>query len=294
MENEINGATQLFSFFAHPAKHSFSPLMYNTSFDQLNINARYLAFDIEPQNFAVALQAMRTLSVQGGNLSMPFKKAAVDLLDEVTPRAKLLQSVNVIKNDQGRLIGDSVDGAGFFLHLEQQGIKMQGKSMTVFGAGGAGRSIIQAGIEQKLKSIKVFKRKNASFTEIEHQLSEMNKGSTTDVKLIAYEDQDEMKQAIKASELIVNTTNLGMGKYEAEMPAPPGVLQTLTDQQVVYDVIYSPAETQLIKFAKQRGCQTFNGLGMLIYQGALSLKYWLNQDMPIAEVSRQIQLQLNL
>lgn len=289
---DIDGRTQLFSFFAHPAQHSFSPLMYNTSFSHHHINARYLAFDIEPQHFKTAIEAMKVMNIGGANLSMPFKQTVIPYLDEVSDRARKLQSVNVIKNDHGRLIGDSVDGEGFFLNLAHHNIDVRHQTMTVFGAGGAGRSIIQAGIDQQIAQINVFKRKNQTFNQIRQQLDDLANGKQTEIHLIDYADETQMKASIEASQLIVNTTNLGMGEYQATMPAPPGVLDHLNQLQIVCDVIYSPSETKFLKFAKQKGCQVFNGLGMLIYQGALSFKIFTSLEMPIETVTNKIQLQL--
>ncbi|WP_223875897.1 shikimate dehydrogenase [Paucilactobacillus kaifaensis] len=290
--NEINGKTRLFGFFAHPAQHSLSPLMYNVSFDELGLNARYLAFDIQPSEIKQAVQAIRTLNLAGANLSMPFKQAVIPLLDEITPRAHQLQSVNVILNQAGRLIGDSVDGQGFFESLTAQKIKFKKQRIAVLGVGGAGRSIIQAAINNQISQIDVFKRKNETFIQRKEQLHQLAKGSDTEVNLIDYEDQAKMKHSLARSHLVINTTNLGMGTKESQMPVAPDVLNVLDGNQVVCDVIYSPRETKFLRFAQQRGCQTINGLGMLIHQGALSFKWWTNEAMPINEVTQAINNQL--
>lgn len=290
--NEINGETRLFGFFAHPAHHSLSPLMYNVSFEQLGINARYLAFDVQPSEIKQAVQSIRTLKLAGANLSMPFKQAVIPLLDEITPRARQLESVNVILNRAGYLIGDSVDGYGFFESLAAQKVEFKDQQITVLGAGGAGRSIIQAAIDNQISQINVFKRKNETFVQRKRQLERLAQGSHTRVNLINYEDQAQMKHSLARSHLVINTTNLGMGAQESQIPVTPDVLQALDGNQVVCDVIYAPRETKFLRFAKQRGCQTFNGLGMLIYQGALSFKWWTHEAMPIQQVAQAINQQL--
>lgn len=289
---EISGHTALYGLFAHPAHHSLSPLMHNTSFNNREIDARYLAFDLQPDEIEQGITAVRTLGIKGVNLSMPFKQTVIPFLDEITPRAQALASVNVIKNVDGHLIGDSVDGEGFFANLDDRQIAVAHQTMTVFGAGGAGLSIIQAGIDQQLAEIYVFKRHNHSFDRVKQQVEKLAANSTTHVTLIDYADQQQMAQAVARSTLIVNSTNLGMGDYQAQMPAPPGILAQLGPQHVVCDVIYSPLETQFLALAKQQGCQTFNGLGMLIYQGAASFKQWTNQEMPIQLVKQIIQTKL--
>ncbi|MFZ2353428.1 shikimate dehydrogenase [Paucilactobacillus nenjiangensis] len=284
---EVDGHTELYGLFAHPAKHSLSPLMHNHSFEKNGINAKYLAFDIGPDDTQAAIQAIKTLDLKGVNLSMPFKQKVIPYLDHITERAKLLQSVNVIKNEQGVLTGDSVDGAGFFESLEASGINPKHQTLTIFGAGGAGLSIIQAAIDHGAKEINVFKRHGKNFDTVKHQLELMNDGHAGDVNLIDYDDETTMIEKIKVSQIVINSTNLGMGDYQAQMPAPPGVLAALTNQ-VVCDVIYSPAKTKFLEFAKEQGCTIFNGLGMLVYQGALSFKWWTNTEMPVDEIKQLI------
>lgn len=290
---EISGQTRLYGLFAHPAHHSLSPLMHNTSFNNREIDARYLAFDLQPADLAQGVAAIRALGLGGVNLSMPFKQTIIPMLDEITPRAQLLESVNVIKNSNGHLIGDSVDGEGFFANLIAEGVTVAQQAMVVLGAGGAGLSIIQAGIDHQLAEITVFKRRNPRFERVAQQLATMAKGRSTKVRLVDYDDVAQMTTVVARSTLIVNATNLGMGDYQAQRPAPPGVLAQLNAHHVVCDVIYSPLETQFLSVAKQQGCQTFNGLGMLIYQGALSFKFWTGQDMPVQLVRKTIQTQLN-
>lgn len=291
-KNEISGTTRLFGFFAHPAHHSFSPLMYNLSFKDKGIDARYLAFDVAPGQIKQGIDAMRTLDFGGGNLSMPFKQEVIPYLDEVTKRAQLLESVNVIKNDHGKLIGDSVDGEGFFENLLANNIDTKDITMTIFGAGGAGLSIIKAATEHQVKQLFVFKRRNKTFERVKSQLKKIKNGTVTKIDLIDYDDEDQMIRSVSNSKIIVNTTNLGMGDYQAFMPAPPGVLEHLNSHQIVCDAIYSPQETKLLAFAKQQGCRTLNGLGMLIYQGVLSFEFWTGQQPPIEKIKTAIKQQL--
>lgn len=292
MKNQISGRTKLYGLLAHPAQHSLSPLMHNLSFQVNQIDARYLAFDLEPDQLMEGIGAIRALKIGGVNLSMPFKQTVIPYLDEVSSRGQLLESVNVIKNENGRLIGDSVDGQGFFANLDEHQVAVEHATMTVFGAGGAGLSIIQAAVERQLDQVFVFKRKNRTFDKVDQQIKQMVQHHPTRIKLIDYDDELQMIEALEASRIIVNTTNLGMGDYKAKMPAPPGVLSHLRPDQTVCDAIYSPLETKFLTFAKQQHCQIINGLGMLVYQGALSFEFWTGQQMPIQQVKTLIKQQL--
>ncbi|MFC6179690.1 shikimate dehydrogenase [Lactiplantibacillus daowaiensis] len=282
----INGKTSLFGFVAHPAKHSRSPKMHNLSFDYWHINARYLAFDVAPDELPGAVAGIRSMGIVGVNLSMPFKQTVVPMLDEMTPRARRIKAVNTIKNDHGRLIGDSTDGAGLYQDLQSQGYHLAGKHVMILGAGGAGKAIIAAALDYDVASVTVFKRANQTYEQVVQWLADLAQQTPIPLNIRPYDDEAAMLAAVKASDLIINATNIGM--TTAGVPLPPRVMAALTPQQTVYDVIYQPLETAFLRQAKALGCATHNGLGMLVWQGALAFKFWTGKDMPIAAVENAI------
>lgn len=282
----INGKTALFGFMAHPAKHSRSPKMHNLSFDYWHINARYLAFDVAPTDLTGAVAGIRSMGISGVNLSMPFKETVVPMLDGMTTRAKRIKAVNTIKNDHGKLIGDSTDGAGLYQNLQHQGYDLHGKNVVILGAGGAGKAIIAAALDYDVASVTVFKRANATYAQVDQWLNDLASQTDITMQLRPYDDLKAMQQAVQASDLIINATNVGM--TTAGLPLPPQVMATLTPSQTVYDVIYQPLETEFLRQAKALGCATHNGLGMLIWQGALAFKFWTGKEMPIAAVTESI------
>ncbi|MDH5105106.1 shikimate dehydrogenase [Lentilactobacillus diolivorans] len=275
----IDGHTKLFGFLAHPAVHSLSPLIHNTSFKVTGINGTYLAFDVTSDGLENTITALRSMHIGGVNLSMPLKTEVIPLLDEMTPRAKRLQAVNTIVNQNGKLIGDTTDGQGFVDALAQQGISVAGKQLTVLGAGGAGRSIIAALIDAGARQINVFKRQNETFEKRKQQLE-----SWSDVvSVIPYENLEKMAASIEASQIIVNTTNVGMS-HDHALPILQTMIDLLNSQQIVVDVIYFPLTTPFLEAAKKQGCQTFNGVGMLVHQAAGSFLEWTGKQMPVKEV----------
>lgn len=279
----INGHTKLYGLLAHPAAHSLSPLIHNTSFEVTGINGVYLAFDVIPDNLKPSIEAMRAMNIGGVNLSMPLKTEVLPLLDEVTPRATRLRAVNTITNHAGRLIGDTTDGQGFIDALESAGITVKNQKIAILGAGGAGRSIIAAAIEAGAAKITVFKRENATFMSRKKLLESWS----TVVTVIPYDDDHAMAKSVADSQIIINATNLGMGENQL-LPISQTVLTQLTPQHVVVDAIYFPLETPLVAAAKKRGCRTFNGVGMLVHQAAGSFRQWTGQKMPVETVMAKV------
>lgn len=282
----IDGQTALFGFIAHPARHSRSPRMHNLSFDYWGLNARYLAFDVAPDGLAGTLAGIRSMGIAGVNLSMPFKQTVVPLLDGLTVRAQRIQAVNTIKNEAGKLIGDSTDGAGVFQDLLHQGLNLVDKHVMVLGAGGAGKAIIAAALDYGVASVTVFKRNNERYAGVQHWLEQLSTTTSVPLRLCAYEDQVRMQQVARTSNLIINATNIGM--TTAGTPLPISIIQQLVPQQTVYDVIYQPLETTFLCLARQQGCATYNGLGMLIWQGALAFEFWTGKQMPVQQVRQDM------
>ena len=284
---KINAHTALYGFIAYPAKHSYSPAMYNCSFKHCGLNARYLAFEVAPSNLSEAVSGIRSLNLKGINLSMPFKRDIIPFLDEITPEARQIQAVNTVKNENGRLIGATTDGDGMFEDLKSRGWNLKGRKITVLGAGGAGRSIIAAAARYNVREVNIFKRKNSTYTQLKEWVESIADKSETEFNVYPYNDDEKMKNTLEQSDILINTTNIGM--TEKRLPFGEDVLESLSPNQLVYDIIYQPAETVLLKKAKEHGCQIYNGLGMLLWQGALAFNFWTGQKMPVEEVKKILQ-----
>ncbi|GAX08147.1 shikimate 5-dehydrogenase [Secundilactobacillus silagincola] len=282
----VDAHTSLYGFIAKPARHSLSPLIHNTSFQALGINSVYLAFDVEQAQFESAVQSMRALPIQGINVSMPYKQQIIEYLDELTPVAKQLEAVNTVINQDGRLIGDSTDGEGFIHALQDERVTVKGKRVAVLGAGGAGRAIILATANEGAE-VTVFKRQNSTFNALRERLTSWSER----IRVFPYEDQVQMAKVLQQADVIVNTTNLGMA-HDARSPVSPPVMQVLHAGQMVADAIYAPLETPFLVQAKQQGCHTMNGLGMLVQQAAGSFNRWTGQQMPVDNVKEAIKQQL--
>lgn len=278
----FDGHTSLYEFIANPAKHSLSPLIHNTSFQALHINSVYLATEIESDHLEDVIRAMRADIITGINVSMPYKENIIPYLDELTPVAKQLKAVNTVINRGGHLVGDSTDGEGFLNALQDEGVTVASKQIVVLGAGGAGRAIIEA-CATAGATVTVFKRHNATFDTIQRRLTSWSPRITVQ----AYDDEIEMNRRIAQAYVVVNTTNVGMGTDE-RLPLSSSAMRQLHQGQVVVDVIYAPLETPFLKQAQVQGCQTTNGIGMLVHQAAGALTRWTDQQMPVRQVKQVV------
>lgn len=283
---EISGNTRLAGFFGHPAKHSISPKMHNLAFAMCQIDARYLAFDVLPEHLETSVQAIRSLHLLGVNISMPHKQHVISYLDGLSESAELIGAVNTIVNDEGRLIGHNTDGIGFMRSLSEIKVDVLGKEITVLGAGGASTAIICQAALDGVKKINVISRPGNNFEKMDAKAQKMRQNLPCEIVMIEASQQRLIKDACQSSCLLVNATNVGMGDLEHEIPFIDP--QWLRKELAVYDIIYHPAQTPLLKKAKETGAVTANGLGMLFHQGAAAFELWTKQEMP-AQIINDIQ-----
>lgn len=271
------GSTSLICLLGSPVSHSISPAMHNTSFDALNLDYSYMAFDVTQDNLADAVNGLKALNCRGFNLTMPLKTAIIPFLDEIDDAAALSKSVNTCVFENGRLKGYTTDGIGFLQAITDCGIKYIGKTITVLGAGGAGTSIITQAALDGVDKINIFKRKNASFDSVVDYADKLTRSTNCDVFVYDMADDNLLEFSLQESDILINSTNVGMGDDDTSLVPK----EFLHPQLTVTDVIYHPPETRLLKDAKSVGCKTMNGKYMLLYQGAAAFKLWTGEDMPI-------------
>ena len=280
---QIDSKTILTGLFASPSAHSVSPIIHNNAFEKLGLNYAYLSFEVNKDNLKEALQSIKTLNMRGVNLSMPNKKEVIQYLDEISETAKLSQSVNTIVNDNGILKGYSTDGKGFFKSLEEEKIFMKDKNITILGTGGASIAIISQAVFEGIKNIFVFKR-NKNWKEQKKILDNIASKTNCNIELNSLEDKNILKRKIEESDLLINATSVGMKEDFSLIEDKSFFRKDL----IVSDIIYNPAKTKLLQIAEKEGCKIINGIGMLLYQGALSFKLWTNEKMPVNYIKKII------
>ena len=276
---EITGHTVLTGLLGSPVSHSISPMMHNESFKQLDLDYVYLAFDVGVEGMESAVNGLRTLNVRGFNVTMPGKNIMTTLCDKLTPAAEISGAVNTVVNDNGVLTGYTTDGIGYMRAVQDAGHNIIGKKMTLLGAGGAATAVLVQAALDGVSEISVFSIRDKFFERAENIVNQLNERTSCKVKLYDFEDESVLRREIGDSAILTNGTSVGM--------APNTDRSIITDSTmfhkdlIVSDVIYNPRETKLLKLAKEAGCQTFNGLYMLLYQGAEAFKIWTGQDMPL-------------
>lgn len=284
MPAPIDGSTALYAFFAHPCHHSKSPLMHNAAFAHLGLNCRYLAFDVDESTLPVAVEAMRALHIRGANLSMPNKVSVMDYLDEIAPEAALAGAVNTIVNESGRLIGRNTDGDGWLRGIRELGVDLKGQKLTLVGTGGAAKAILSTAALSGASEIAVFNRRSRRWPDAEALVDQIHSRTGCPIQLWELNNDDpacrnRLGSEIASSTLLTNATNVGMGALEGRTWLPDPAF--LRPELAVSDVIYAPAETELLRLARAAGCRVQNGGPMVLYQGAIAFRYWTGQEMPV-------------
>jgi len=279
MAERITGHTELIGLMAYPIRHSSSPAMHNEAFAYLGIDYAYLAFEIGADEIEDAVKAIRTLKMRGSNVSMPNKTLIGQYLDELSPAAQMAGAVNTVVNDNGHLTGHITDGIGFMAALKDNDIDPIGKKMTIVGCGGAGTAIeIQAALDG-VAEMSIFNRKDEFFARGEETVKKINANTSCKATLYDLADLDKLKEEMDSSYIFVNATGCGMKPLEGYTYIPDKSF--FRPELIVIDVPYSPLCTVMRTMAKEVGCKTMNGLGMMLFQGAAAFKLWTGKDMPI-------------
>lgn len=270
----ITGKTKLLGVLGHPIGHTLSPAMHNAALEHLGLDYRYLAFDVHPSSLGDAVAAVRALGIAGLNVTIPHKKDVIPLLDEISPEAKLIGSVNTIKNEQGRLIGSSTDGEGFLQSLEAVGVDPRGKRAVVLGAGGSARAVAHALVANGA----VVTLSNRTLDRAESLARRINEVTAPGSVSVAPLAHGGLKEVIGSADMLVNCTSVGMCP---NVDSSPCLEDLLHSGLVVYDLIYNPLRTKLMSAAENVGAMTVSGLKMLVYQGAVSFRIWTGIDPPV-------------
>lgn len=269
------GDFQLFGVIGHPLDHTLSPFLHNYIFQKMSLNHRYFPFKVRPKELKKAIQGAKSLNISGLNVTVPFKRKVIPHLDKISQEANQIGAVNTIKNQSGLLEGYNTDLLGFSRSLKEANFDSKKSKAVVLGAGGAARAVIYSLIREGIQHIAIYNRTLANA----HKLAQ-SMGKKLGFSKFACRSLNEnlnLREDLARAELLVNATPVGMWPDTDKSPLPGGV--RLNDQLVVFDLIYNPPTTKLLRGADEEGAQTINGLDMLIYQGVESLNIWLGKKV---------------
>lgn len=279
----ISGHTHIISLLGSPIRHSMSPATHNLSFEKLGVDSVYVVFDVTESDLPQIVQAMKHMDGwDGSNVTMPCKQAIIPLLDGLSESAELMGAVNVLKKEDGKIIGHNSDGIGFMNNLRKHGVNTSGETMTLVGPGGAGSAIVVQAALDGAKKVHVFAREGGpSYTRSTTLLPRVAEKTGCELILHPFEDKEAMKQAIAESDVLVNATPVGMGAESLESPVPA---EFITPEVVVADAVYHPRMTKLLTDAEAKGCTIVGGIGMMIEQAATGEEIWYGVEMPTQEI----------
>jgi len=264
----------LYGLVGYPLGHSLSPLMHNAAFDALGVDAVYKLFPLQEGELEPFFKDLKDEEspIFGLNVTVPYKEKVVRFLDNVDPLVDKIKAVNTIFiNDKRKLVGYNTDAPGFLAHLSELGFAADEKSVAIIGAGGAARAIISVLclIVERPKSIKIY---DIDKGKAEFLVKDISENINIDI-VETVNSIDDLN--IESSELLINATPIGM-KEKDPCLVEEGLLHS---GMLVYDLIYNPAETELLRLAREKGAQVSNGLGMLYYQGVLAFQRWAEQEI---------------
>lgn len=286
MKSNITGHTRLICLLGDPVSHSISPAMHNLAFETLNLDYVYLAFPTTIEHFVTTTEVLKQMGARGFNCTMPCKRIAFETCDELSPAARLMNSVNTVVIENDKLIGHNTDGIGYMRSVTDAGHNIIGKQMTLLGSGGASSAILAQAALDGVTDIHLFARKGNSWSIIEKQVDQINAQTSCKVTLNELSDTNTLRKAISDSALLVNASSVGMAPNEDASLIPD--CSYFHPELVVSDVIYNPRKTKLLQLAETAGLSTFNGMYMLLYQGAEAFNLWTGYEMPVDLIKNKL------
>ena len=263
----IGGSTKLLAVLGNPVSHSLSPVLQNAAIGKLGLDWLYMALPVSAAALPVALDGLHALGALGLNVTLPHKQAVMPLLQEVTPLARRIGAVNTLLRQPHGWAGDNTDMAGFMAPLQRRRVNLRHKTALVLGGGGSARAVVAGCSAMGCGRIVVAGRRPQRLREF----LAAARGLADHLEGVPWREIDDV---LAAAYLVVNTTPVGMSPDSGNCPLHPGQLERLRSHTWVYDIVYTPRPTKLLRQARARGCPTIDGLTMLVGQGAAALRLW--------------------
>ena len=274
--------TQYIGIIGYPLKHSLSPDFQQAALDYCRLDIQYQVWETEAENLPSAINRLRQVENLGANVTVPYKETVLDLIDEVNHVASLIGAVNTITNRDGKLVGFNTDAHGFLRALrEDSKFDPENKRVVVLGAGGAARAVGFALLQGHVTSLAIANRTLERAQSLAQSLSGYAVDNGIDAETVALPWQSpKLVEAVRHCQLLVNCTIFGMRRSPQEDQSPLAT-GSIPKDALVYDLVYNPSETPLLRTAREAGASVLGGLPMLVYQGAASFKLWTGREAPL-------------
>ncbi len=270
--------TQVYCLIGDPVAYTLSPVMHNTAFKKLGINGLYLAFRVPAGKLREAVEGMKALGFKGFNVTIPHKVEIIRFLDGLDRLAARIGAVNTVKNDGGRLIGYNTDGEGALRALEEAGVSPKGKNVVVLGAGGASRAICFTIAKLARKLVIANRTEDKALKLAERLRAEL--GVNVEVCRLL---EEELAPMLAEAEILINATSVGMYPEVENSPVSSALLRR---DLTVFDIVYKPLKTRLLREAELKGAKTVDGLAMLVHQAARAFEIWTGVTPPVEEMRK--------
>lgn len=270
---KIGGKTKVIAILGDPVEHSRSPAMHNAAFAALGLDYVYVALRVDEADLRRAITGVRALGISGLNVTVPHKEKILPLLDRLTPRARAIGAVNTVTWKGSDLCGDNTDAEGFLMAVRKMGFRPRGRSAIVLGAGGSARAVVWALARSGVRSLRVLNRtpeKARSLRPLVHgqggiQFSIGSLEAASDAKVVG------------GADLVVNCTSLGLDGRSH----PPFRVDATPAHCMIYDLVYGPNSTSLVRTAAAVGRRAEDGRGMLLHQAGLAFRLWTGRRPPL-------------
>lgn len=267
--------SRLTGVFGYPVDENPSIVMHEAAFADAGIDWRYLTLLVKPEDLPAAVEGMRAMNFDGVNLTIPHKTAIIPLLDDITDSARLIGAVNTVFRENSKLIGTNTDGKGFVEGLDQRGIKLKNQHLVILGAGGAARAIAVESALAGCSSITIINRNKDRGESLRDLINQKTEAQSDYVEWVP-------DVRIPACDILINATSVGLYPDES---CPDIRLDDIHSGMIVQDIIPNPAITPFLIEAEKRGATVFDGLAMLVYQGAIAFEMWTGVE-PSTEIMK--------
>jgi shikimate dehydrogenase len=286
MKDSYHLNTKLTGLLGHPIKHSYSPLIHNMAFQLKEIDYIFLPFDVPASSLKNVLKGMIGLGIKGFNITLPHKENISQFMNNVSEEASIIGAVNTVVNDLGKLSGYNTDVNGVYETLLPFKEEITGNDVSIIGAGGAARAVIYTLIRYfKPSTIFLINRTEQRAETLKHYFSDKMKYDSFKIRELFPPD---LIGIFRNSKLIINATSVGM--FPESDDTITSLNNSFTKEQIVFDLVYNPLQTQLLKTAALEGATVLDGLQMLVYQAAKSFELWTGEEMPVEEIHKTLQL----
>ena len=271
----ISGKTRVCGVIGDPIEHTMSPVMHNAAFKELGLDYLYVPLRVKREELGKAVESVRALNIRGLNVTLPHKVAIISFLDELDPLARKIGAVNTIVNDDGVLTGYNTDATGFLQALLEGEVEPKEKKVVILGAGGASRAI--SFILAERDAYLVILNRLLELDWAEELAQRVSKVFAKEVKALELNEKN-LEMVLEGADILINATSVGMSPDVDKTPVPAKLLKP---GLIVFDIVYNPIKTRLLKEAETAGAQSIGGLDMLAWQGAIAFEKWTGRKAPL-------------